>query len=717
MPSLNPTHPLLWALLPLVACGTAAMAQPEADQATVLENDHVRMTFEAHHAGLASLMDKTSGVEHVHAVQGAHALWQIQCSHAKDSYELASTQFPCAAATVTTGPASRCATFTWRGLALGAEAASVDVVVEVELPQESGIAAWRIHVSNASSGWGLRAVEFPKVTGMLEAGNYDLAGAFGHTETWGALYRGFSGRLEKRYPDGWHGMSTQFICATRQSSSIYFAAHDPRAWFKEFVVEPGNECFIRTYAENIGVAGSGYQAPYPAMLGVYQGDWLSGCKIYRKFAAAAPWTAKGKLAAGEVTLPAGRAIGLWLREWTWTKDSVGDYPSMLKQVKDAQDYFGVPLGFHWYNWQVADFDTHYPHFFPPKAGVAKLARGMVDLGLVVMPYINGRIADQNNPDFAGLVKDAAKAADGNIYTELYDNEVKQAVMCPSTRFWQDTVTANVRQLVTGLGVNAVYIDQIAAAPPCLCFDPTHGHPLGGGSWWVDAYRQMLGQVRGFARGDGRSVLITSENTAEPYIDGLDANLVVTEHSKCSIPILPAVYSGYTMYFGSAEAALGLSNEQWPIELGRDFLWGCQNGWFGFNLFNTENTQKKAYLRTLAQARVAGIKYLAEGELLGLIDDGSRSDYQDVPWLQGSIWKGEDGTLGIVIANYRTTPATLAMSFNPLHYALASPAGYRRIQLHPAGSEPVALPPGNIALNETLAPLEVRILAIAPPQPH
>jgi len=703
---------LLLVILPLASGTLTAAGQAEADQATVLENAHVRMVFEPRHAGLASMVDKAGGVDHLHPVQGAHALWQILFTHDKEAADLSSTQFPYTSASVKTGPASSSATFTWTGLPLGAEKGTVNVEVEVELPQASGIAAWRIRVSNISAAWGLRSVDFPKLNGFLVAGGYDLAGAFGHTETWGSLYRGFTGRLEKRYPDGWHGMSTQFICASLKSNSVYLAAHDPRAWFKEFVVEPGNESFIRTYAENIGVAGSGYQAPYPAMLGVYRGDWLGGCKIYRKFAVNAPWTANGKLSQGKAVLQSGRDIGLWLREWTWTKQSVGDYDSMLKQVKDAKDYFGVPLGFHWYNWQVADFDTHYPHFFPPKPGVTKLAQGMVDQGLVVMPYINGRIADQNNPDFPDLVKDAAKSQDGNIYTELYDNEVKQAVMCPYTRFWQDTVTANVKQLVAGLGVNAVYIDQIAAAPPCLCFDPTHGHPLGGGSWWVDAYRKMLAQVRAFARGDGRQVLITSENTAEPYMDGLDANLVVTEHSKSSIPILPAVYSGYTIYFGAAEGALKLSNEQWPIELGRDFVWGCQNGWFGFDLFKPENELKKAYLRTLAQARVAGLKYLAKGELLGLIDDGSRSEYQEVPWVQGSLWKGEDGSLGIVIANCRTHPSSLAISINPLENGLASPGGYRCTRIHPKASEPVELPAGNIKLNETLDPLEVRILSIA-----
>ena len=597
--------------------------------ATVLENDHVRMAFEPRHAGLASMTDKATGLDHMHRVPAPRALWQVLFTNGAGKVELASTQYHYASATVTkTGSGAQRATFRWTGLPLGAEdgGGSVEVEVEVELPPESGIASWKIRVENKSPTWGLSSVDFPRVNGFLEAGTYDLAGSFGHTETWGSLYRGFTGRLQMRYPDGWRGMSTQFLCASRASNSVYMAAHDPRAWLKEFIIEPGNEYCIRTYAENMGVPGSGYQAPYAALLGVYRGDWLAGCKIYRQFAVTTPWTSMGRVSQGKASLRAGRDIGLWMREWNWTKDSAGDYERMIRQVREARDYFGVPLGFHWYNWQAADFDAKYPHFFPAKAGVDKLARGMVDMGLVVMPYINGRIVDQSNADFPDFVQYAAKGRQGRVFTERYGNHVKQAPMCPYTRFWQDTVVSNVEQLVTRLGVNAVYIDQISAAPPCLCFDQSHGHPLGGGSWWVDGYRQMLKKVRSFARAEGRSVLITSECTAEPFMDGLDALLVVTERTKCSIPVLPAVYSGYTLYFGSDEGALDkLSNEQWAMEMGRDFLWGCQNGWFGFSLFRPGYEQKKAYLRTLAHARIAGGKYLADGELVGLFDDGSRSD--------------------------------------------------------------------------------------------
>ena len=50
------------------------------------------------------------------------------------------------------------------------------------------------------------------------------------------------------------------------------------------------------------------------------------------------------------------------------------------------------------------------------------------------------------------------------------------------------------------GVKGVYIDQIAAAAPTLCFDATHGHPLGGGPL-VDG--GLLAAARRHPPGDAR----------------------------------------------------------------------------------------------------------------------------------------------------------------------------------------------------------------------
>ena len=112
-----------------------------------------------------------------------------------------------------------------------------------------------------------------------------------------------------------------------------------------------------------------------------------------------------------------------------------------------------------------------------------------------------------------------------------------AVMCPHTEYWQTTIAQTVGALVAELGVDAVYIDQIAAAGPEPCWDPTHNHSLGGGDHWVSGYGAMLRAARGAAvaaRGaresesenDSRSTVLLTESNAEPFLSGIDIYLTL-----------------------------------------------------------------------------------------------------------------------------------------------------------------------------------------------
>ena len=57
-----------------------------------------------------------------------------------------------------------------------------------------------------------------------------------------------------------------------------------------------------------------------------------------------------------------------------------------------------------------------------------------------------------------------------------------------------------------IGVNAIYLDQVACARPAPCHDVAHGHPLGGGRYWTDAYRELMAPIRSRAARNGNVVL-------------------------------------------------------------------------------------------------------------------------------------------------------------------------------------------------------------------
>ncbi len=95
----------------------------------------------------------------------------------------------------------------------------------------------------------------------------------------------------------------------------------------------------------------------------------------------------------------------------------------------------------------------------------------------------------------------------------------------------------------------VYIDQIAAAQPTLCFDPSHGHPLGGGHWWTEGYWEAAGRRSAQAMPTDR--MLTTECNGEPYIHVFDGYLTWHWQYDGQVPAFPAVYGGAVQMFGRA----------------------------------------------------------------------------------------------------------------------------------------------------------------------
>ena len=697
----------------------------------VLSNDIVRFEFAPEYMGLIAMTDLATETNHIQPVDGKHTLWELTFCRGIDIRTLSNTNLPCTSNKIeklSDGLAR--ATFEWLNIDLEKEKSVVTVRVTVDLPQNLGIASWRIWVNNDSNIWGLYEVDFPKYSGYLKSGEYDVAIPTGNA---GKLFKNCRERLSHKYPHGW-SMPMQFLCATKGTNAVYVAAHDPRAWDKTFTLDPGKEFYVKTSVENMAVPGSDHKDPFPVMMGIYRGSWLEGCKIYRKFAITAPWTSEGKISQRKSMPQALKNVGLWMLVSSYIGPENGTLEEKNKPLIDAQKYFDVPTAAHWYNWHAIPFDTHYPHYFPTKPGVPDQARDLVSKGLVIMPYINGRIIDISNGDFNDYFPYCAKDQMGKHYVEVYGNGVKQAPMCSFTEFWQDKVADIVNRLGAEVGVNAVYIDQIAAAGPVLCFDKSHGHPLGGGGWWVDGYRKMLKKVQKVAHSDGRDMVVTTECAAEPFMDGVDAFLTWIKPDDREIPMITAVYSGYSIYF-SSPAWFEHGDRAWIMAQGRAFLWGIQNGWMGFELFNPEHAKKAAYLKKVGKYRIAGKKFLTFGELVDLVnptsdigtitepwpDHGNNPRNATLPGIQGAVWKAEDGTLGIFLTNYLEKDNTIEFTIDPARYGVAAPsAKFAITQLAPEGLPAICVEGEHsegtvtspiIRRTETLGPYQIRLLEI------
>jgi hypothetical protein len=439
----------------------------------------------------------------------------------------------------------------------------------------------------------------------------------------GVLYpAAWSQPLNQRslYPNGWCTM--QFMAAYGTGSGLYFGLHDRNGGAKEIVCEshPSSRTVHLAYdvpAPNRTRGGNGFASPGQAVMRVLRGDWFDAARIYRDWAQreARWWPRLGR--EGREDTPA------WMRDLSAWAQTGGAPAECVEPVKQMQRALGVPIGFHWYNWHQIPFDNDYPHYFPTKPGVAEAVRDLQANHVYVMPYINGRLwdtRDRGAEDWqftARALPSATKQEDGTPFTESYgsresdDTPVKLAPMCPTTPLWQKTVRDLTLRILTEVGTQGVYIDQVAAAAPVLCMDATHGHPLGGGDWWNTAgYWPMLERLRK-AMAPGK--MITTECNADPYIRFFDGYLTWHWQAENMVPAFPAVYAGAVQMFGRNYGA-GASTRDLALctKMGQQLVFGEQIGWLSPSI--AAEPVAGRFLRLTVRMRDRFRRYFSAGEM-------------------------------------------------------------------------------------------------------
>ena len=269
-------------------------------------------------------------------------------------------------------------------------------------------------------------------------------------------------------------------------------------------------------------------------------------------------------------------------------------------------------------------------------------------------------------------------------------------MCPTTKVWQNKQSEIVSRLVSEYGVNGVYLDQTASCQPAYCFDPTHGHPVGGGSHWVDGNRKLVELCKENGRKKDPEIILTTEDFAEPYIDVFDGLLACNASSIAPdlIPLFKNVYSGYCLTFGrytsdyyskrveGAEVG-SIYSTGLPFKMrnAQMFLWGEQMGWFDPVILNLESPEAK-YLKILCQAfhKEAVKKFLIFGEMVRPPKLEGENPILSAPWgenqknsemaaVSHSAWKDEDGSLGLVFTNLDNSAHTISYTIDPTQYNL------------------------------------------------
>lgn len=550
---------------------------------------------------------------------------------------------------------------------------------------------WTLKVENPSKQWSVWHVVFPQVAvadlGPGASVLFPKAAGEVKQDVW---QRDFN--FQGRYPGGWTSM--QFLAAYSQDrkTGLYVAVHDPWASTKEIKVQsrPSQQAVLFSFdhpAPDMGVAGNRFQLCGEAVWRLLRGDWFDAAIMYRD------WVRREARWYPKLTSEGRPDTPLWMRELPVWALSGGTPKECVESVKKFAKFLGVPCGFHWYSWHKIPFDNDYPHYFPTKDGFADGVRELQASGVQVMPYINGRLWDTRDKgmedfEFTKVARPAAsKDEKGEPYVESYGSKetdgsrVRLAAMCPTTELWRTRQREIVLRLFNECGVRGVYIDQVAAATPTLCFDRSHGHALGGGHWWTEGYWRLLDDIR---KAMPKDRMLTTECNGEPYIHSFDGYLTWHWQYDGQVAAFPAVYGGSVQMFGRSYGGGPTRDLALRMRAGQQLVFGEQLGWISPGVVNEKANAD--FFRQAVRLRWQLRRYFYAGEmarpprLVGNVPT-VRADWQ---W-GGTMWVTTDAVLTgawtepakkrlvLLFANVSDQPVTARVRYDAAPYGLTGSA--------------------------------------------
>ena len=429
----------------------------------------------------------------------------------------------------------------------------------VELPEGKADSVWRLSLENHGPEV-LKDVRFPCVNGVYLGETWEddtlvypyVAGVkvqdpvtafsrgqkvlcwrwqdYKYIYTMGALGGELGGGLfgvENNYSGL---LSMKWLDYYGEDFGFYFGCHD-----RSFGI-----CNLR--ADTLGAAQPGmnfsFRFPLNLKMGeawhspetvaaLHPGDWHEGADRYRAF--------------HRELLPAGSAQPEWFKtspglvahyDFKYQNGGVVHRFEDINRLLDEARELGINH-LLMAGWHHDGFDHGFPEYYPAedlgtKEELRQQVQELIARGGHVCFYINSRLANlkyEHLWDF--IAKNGIRLADGTIFTEQYGTgDLRFAAMCIGSGGWQDKLADTVRY-VTGeeIGIDGVYLDQLAMGSAGLCANPEHDHSFGQ---WNTGYQKLLRRLHAQREQEGRPMISTiHEGCSDSYGPLVSGQLVST----------------------------------------------------------------------------------------------------------------------------------------------------------------------------------------------
>lgn len=724
------------------AAGAALARNAGQAEAVSIENGLMRIALDRQKGTLLELVDLEAKHNHFGDGDVLGGLWELEV--VSDGRRVVLT--PAEASTFRwqrLPPAETGLRLTWDGFTLPA-AAQCKVEATVRIDDDSPTSRWSIAIEKPAE-LGLRRICFPRAFGLRRQSDERLA-----VPAWmgqqaadpRGLLRGPDGRGRRLSWDYPGRLSMQCLAYYRSGGcGLYAACDDTAAMRKTFALwgttggEVNFEVVHYPFLQTDQPAR--YAVPYHVSLGAFRGDWITAAERYRAWATGQRWAEESRLRRD--------LVPDWVLQtglWVWNR---GRSPGVLPPAAALEKRLGLPVGVLWHWWHGCPYDIGFPEYLPPREGTEAFRRAVArahDDGLRMLAYMNQRAWGMSTRSWKeeGAERFAVKGEDGKVRPEIYNIFTGKAIasMCLATSFWRSKYAGLAEEAFKELGVDGIYMDQACSQLPC--YDPNHGHPLGGGTSWIDGFRTLSEDIRSRLHGNpDHRIALAGEGCGEawlPYLDLMLALQVSKERYSSPddpwevIPFFQAVYHPYAVTFGSySSLTMPPYDELWPaefapkepmalldrkysrqfyLEQARTFVWGQQPTVANFLPGLLEQRSEEIdYVVRLARVRSRGAKYLLHGEFLRppeldapqvtsefsrlSIYAGQKSRLTSCtkhhPLALAGAWRAADGDTGVALASIADEPLSLSLEVPAEYHGLLRRRTYR---IDETGRRPIEL---------------------------
>lgn len=601
--------------------------------------------------------------------------------------------------------------------------ASFEVQVDVSLEKGRPMSHWRASFKGLQGHRSAR-VSCPVVSGIKAYEHADMV-----MPSWlgNLIHDPAKNATEKKpvkYNRGFPGGSAQLtVLYDRETlkDGLYFSSQDTSSIIKSFAytMTPSHVEVMASALVPDEETTDVFSPGYDVVVGVFDGNWIDAAGIYREWAVGEKFCKESRFHNGQSPE--------WLRNtafWIWNR---GRSENVLAEAEDIQERLGLPVSAYWHWWHGCPYDEGFPEYVPPKEGRESFIKAVDharEKGIRCLVYMNSYQWGDATESYKtqGAEAYAARRKDGTTYRHVYEKFSGNGLtpMCMSTQFWRDTYSALCDTVVNRYHVGGVYMDQ--ACSSFACYNPDHGHPLGGGNAWVKSFGKLTAQIRDTFP-EGSDAMLAGEGSAEDWMPLLDDFLTLDPSWERTrgvtdtepIPLFQAIFHDYAMTYGSysslvyppydelwpkqfypknAETLLPEEfNMQFRMEQARAFIWGMQPTLANYHSFLfDERKAEMDFVVDLVKTRYNALDYLLCGVMKDLpvlpsqqlnipisrisIYAGRTGDTvtrfeKKVNTLYAGLWQSQEGNLALAVSNIADEPQEIAFTVDAAAFGLPS----------------------------------------------